>query len=102
MIRLLDTATLIVALPTFVAPLDPAPLLSREHQRGLIDHFFWKLQHKRLRVCGCSLASSSAQIIFSILLSFTFRQSKDGLSAMAAEAQHERLRTSRTELDPGN
>jgi hypothetical protein len=26
LIRLLDTATLIVALPTFVAPLDPAPL----------------------------------------------------------------------------
>ena len=48
------------------------------------------------------IINASAQIIFSILLSFTFRQSKDGLSAMTAEAQHERLRTRRAELDPGN
>src|SRR5258705_4344378 len=74
MIRLLDTATLIGALPTFVAPLDPAPLLSREHQLALIDHFFgscsisvcefagaaWRARRRRsfFRYCYLSLSDN--------------------------------------------
>ena len=51
---LLDAATLIVALPTFVAPLDPTPLLCCEHQRVLIDRSF--------RSCVVNLGEFAVQL----------------------------------------